>query len=944
MLRMFRATRWFFLLLTASGLWHYAQAQVSGPPTADCHITDGKFDTCPNGTMEWSDVQPVPFPSSGGFLYVNQDAQHKFLWLLYDFTARTTPIAATDSVHVSFDTVSTDSGTPALEEYDVYIFGSGQFQVLEQGKPIPPGTIVGASGFGVSPSSSTPHLIAELQVPLTAVPPTSYSPDPLFWSATIPPTPPPPPCPTAPGKTFNDCVKKYASIGGTITTLGGIAAGVAAGLCTAGTIGGCAPAEVALIIGGGVSAAVGYLLDKYVANDPPDINLTIPPDPNYTQIATPAMYTYLPPEQGVPPNQATAINAYFVTMEEIIALEQAGITSIARAEGATQAGNAFWFTQQTTAAQGFAASAGALFDSLPGLLTNLTAAFQASGAQLTFTANDVRNFQAAITPSAPSSEIGTEFALALQALTTQLGFSSSDAANVLTLMLEGDPQSAGLLGTGAFPASLSDSTLLTDLTQLGTSLAQNLPSTTGLTQSFSVTLAGDYVAAGAGLRGGTAPDFGPPPASAPITITGIPTGATVLRAFLYWGMLDNGLELSLQSLKLNGNAVTGSLIGAGPDTCWGRQNSFTFRADVTPLVTGNGTYTITDFATGGNILGEGASLVVIYQLAGAPTKTIIIEDGNVSMPSGVSTSTATFSGFDASSPVTALTTFMVGDGQEPQFGATNVSFTGSLGTIKFPGLFASNDGPLWDTDNFNVSSAVGAGSSSDSANITITSDCVLWSAQAFSVTSSPVTTPVTQTAAIVQANANGNTVANVVGLSPSSAPTIQDQIQFVVQNRVIQNPGTDASSLTDQLVTGLVNDGIISSTEASSIESAVLSKVVPPAGVPAISGSLSSSSLTSSTNTSVIVTLTDTGTGNAVATGISQITFKTLTGSGNVTLNSPAVPIAVGNIAVGKSATVQLFLNIPATVKRFTITETGPVLDVIGRPYQYSTSQTVFVQ
>jgi hypothetical protein len=102
-------------------------------------------------------------------------------------------------------------------------------------------------------------------------------------------------------------------------------------------------------------------------------------------------------------------------------------------------------------------------------------------------------------------------------------------------------------------------------------------------------------------------------------------------------MLDNSLEASLSQLSLNGTALTGTLIGSGPDTCWGLSNSFTFRADVTPLVTGNGTYPLTGGATGGNILAEGASLIAIYQAAGLPTKTVMIADGNISMPLGTTT-------------------------------------------------------------------------------------------------------------------------------------------------------------------------------------------------------------------------------------------------------------------------------------------------------------------
>jgi hypothetical protein len=73
------------LLWFALGLTYFANAQVSGPATANCHVTDGKFTACPSGQTEWSDVQPLSFPATNSFLYVNQDASHSFLYLMYDF-------------------------------------------------------------------------------------------------------------------------------------------------------------------------------------------------------------------------------------------------------------------------------------------------------------------------------------------------------------------------------------------------------------------------------------------------------------------------------------------------------------------------------------------------------------------------------------------------------------------------------------------------------------------------------------------------------------------------------------------------------------------------------------------------------------------------------------------------------------------------------------------
>ena len=190
----------FLLFSVGLGLVHVAHAQVSNKPTAACHVSDGQFTTCSSGKSEWSDVQPLFFLASNSYLYVNQDAAHSFLYLMYDFPFRTSPVAAGDSVRVSFDTVEQDADGASLEHYDISIFGNGVVQILVNGSVEDAGRIVGAVGFHPSANSATPHLMAELQVPLTPGVPTTYSPDPIFWSVTTPPTPPPP----TPGPMLSD--------------------------------------------------------------------------------------------------------------------------------------------------------------------------------------------------------------------------------------------------------------------------------------------------------------------------------------------------------------------------------------------------------------------------------------------------------------------------------------------------------------------------------------------------------------------------------------------------------------------------------------------------------------------------------------------------------------------------------------------------------------------
>src|SRR5262249_34567520 len=140
-----------------------------------------------------------------------------------------------------------------------------------------------------------------------------------------------------------------------------------------------------------------------------------------------------------------------------------------------------------------------------------------------------------------------------------------------------------------------------------------------LSSFTSFLLHGDYVAAGVGLRG---------KAGDTITIAGIPAGSTVKAAYLYYGYLDNSESAALKTITFAGTAFTGVKTGSGPDTCWGRTDSFGYRADVTAKVTGNGAYDITGVASGGMILAEGASLVVVYQNDTDASRQVLIYEGD----------------------------------------------------------------------------------------------------------------------------------------------------------------------------------------------------------------------------------------------------------------------------------------------------------------------------
>jgi hypothetical protein len=100
-----------------------------------------------------------------------------------------------------------------------------------------------------------------------------------------------------------------------------------------------------------------------------------------------------------------------------------------------------------------------------------------------------------------------------------------------------------------------------------------------------------------------------------ITVTGV--NGPVLHAFLYWNGPTNSTDPnSNASVTFDGAPVTGTNIGTASDNNWGYLNGQSYRADVSSLVAGNGTYDLSDFikTSGESIVSDinGAALIVFY--------------------------------------------------------------------------------------------------------------------------------------------------------------------------------------------------------------------------------------------------------------------------------------------------------------------------------------------
>lgn len=126
-----------------------------------------------------------------------------------------------------------------------------------------------------------------------------------------------------------------------------------------------------------------------------------------------------------------------------------------------------------------------------------------------------------------------------------------------------------------------------------------------------------------------------------ITISGLPTGCnTILKAFLYGDASGNGVAVTATVVNPASvsTAFPMSIIGVGPDKCWSYSGSYSYRADITTAITGNGTYMVsglpTNPPTSGNDF-DGATILIIYA---DPTQTytghMTIADGaDVAAPS-----------------------------------------------------------------------------------------------------------------------------------------------------------------------------------------------------------------------------------------------------------------------------------------------------------------------
>jgi subtilisin family serine protease len=222
------------------------------------------------------------------------------------------------------------------------------------------------------------------------------------------------------------------------------------------------------------------------------------------------------------------------------------------------------------------------------------------------------------------------------------------------------------------------------------------------------------------------------PSTGTITLSGLPFGAVVQHAALYWMTIGGPDNTAL----FNGVSRTGTLVGASKDTCWNINqlgpNRVYRHVFPTGQVTGNGTFTVGGVGGTGGIDGQGASLVVIYRTNSplARTGRVVIHHGALSSTGANQTMSTVFSLTLPIQPAFIRLNAAVADGQAA-FTEGPMTFGGQ--PISPADSYDGSDGPLWDDDRLTIpSDMLGAGTNTRLNSLTGGNDCLAWAYSAVS--------------------------------------------------------------------------------------------------------------------------------------------------------------------------------------------------------------------
>ncbi len=253
------------------------------------------------------------------------------------------------------------------------------------------------------------------------------------------------------------------------------------------------------------------------------------------------------------------------------------------------------------------------------------------------------------------------------------------------------------------------------------------PTTANDIAEFETVFATDVASAGfGGMRGIGDGD---------ITLSGV--SGSVTDALLYWhGPTNSSDPAANADVTFAGTGTTGTNIGFSNNNCWGFQNSQAYRADVTSLVPGNGTYSLANFLeTDADI--NGASLIVFFDDGdNMNNRDVVLFDGNDSNIINTFDSdgwNVTLAGINYDSGSASMD-LHVSDGQtfpddalilNP--GPITLAPTGPIfdgDSVPNGPSAGSTSGGLWDIKAFDVTSALTPGDNTLTLTSGVASDCL----------------------------------------------------------------------------------------------------------------------------------------------------------------------------------------------------------------------------
>ena len=283
---------------------------------------------------------------------------------------------------------------------------------------------------------------------------------------------------------------------------------------------------------------------------------------------------------------------------------------------------------------------------------------------------------------------------------------------------------------------------------------------------------GDYVVAGVGLRGLGVNGFATQQFSMPdansVPSTGVPSGADIVAAFLYWGTVEssqtsfagqNGFFRAVyaggpsKGYPINGvilgnpNAPVSWSAGGCSGSSQGSKTMRVYAADVSRFlpqdaqgnIQPNGTYEVSlpDSGSngGGSPLTLGATLIIVYRAISPslPLTSVVIYDGAFAPANGSSTMSQTLQGFyQAAAGAVSKLTHIVGNGQSNKYETVSldgVPLPSRYGSLPpFPGYYNGS----WDNPTWSFNAANNPVQANDSAVTTTVvpnssnSGCVSW--------------------------------------------------------------------------------------------------------------------------------------------------------------------------------------------------------------------------